>query len=55
MENQSSETQRIACCPLCPPYSRSILYSKDGESDVAYCNVHGRIPITTIENLYANG
>lgn len=40
--------ERVACCPRCPPYSHSVLYSIGERTDVVSCDVHGEIPVSEV-------
>jgi hypothetical protein len=48
---QLTDKERIACCTRCPPYSHSILYSKEGDNDFVYCDIHGKIPIGEVNEV----
>jgi len=55
MKNQITENKvKIACCPRCPPYSHSVLYSTEGITDVVFCKVYGEIPVSEVNEVLLN-
>jgi hypothetical protein len=46
--------ETIACCPRCPPYSHSVLYSIAEKTDVVLCDVHGEIPVSEVNEALLN-